>query len=80
LAGREVGQSDRAGCRDRRDHGQEDWSKDAPTNTAAEQKRFGDETSERDGYQKRSAGCAHGGSEEYEKQDGGDQAAGGAEK
>ena len=53
LAGREVGQSDGGGCGDRRDHGQEDWAKDAPTDTAAEQKRFGDETSERDSDQKR---------------------------
>jgi hypothetical protein len=56
------------------------WAKDAPTDTAAEQKRFGDETSERDGDQKRSAGRAHAGSEEDEKQNRGDQAAGGAEK
>ena len=57
-----------------------DWAKDAPTDTAAEQNWFGDETSERDGDQKRSAGRAHAGGEKDEKQNGGDQAACGAEK
>ena len=42
--------------------------------------RFGDETSERDGDQKRDARGAHAGSEKDEKQVGGDQAAGGGEK
>src|SRR5580704_15703266 len=80
LAGREVGQSDGGGCGDRRDRGQEDWAKDAPTDAAANQKRFGDETSEHNGVQKRTAGCSHAGSENDEKEHCCDKDAGRTEK
>ena len=80
MAGREVGQSYRARGGNRRSHGQDDWAKDAPTDTAAQRKPFDDETSERDGDQKRSPGHARAGGEKDEQQDGGDETASGAEK
>ena len=63
-----------AAAGDRRDHGQEDWSKDAPTDAAANQKQFGDKDNERNGDQKRSARRAHAGSEKDERKDGGEWA------